>query len=292
MGAYKDTLDIKLTDACNGDCAFCIEKGGKLSDASDVQSFIDKVKGINPRSVLVLGGEPFVYPKLVEFIQGISNREIFITTNGSGLKNKRIVEQLAPCLTALNISLMHYDMVKHTEVTKVVLKPYHIGEAIEILHKYHVSVRINVLLLKGYMDNIEDCKKMIDFAEFLGADDIRFSEVQNQPDMYVDAKLIFKGLNANPYVDGCEQVLSNNKIKVIVKQTCGLVNCNKKDGITVSNTTRANFVNAGVLYPDLLHSPDGWVVKNSDPDCHSTGCHKTTSSGGCSYVPSRSSGGC
>lgn len=167
MGAYKDPLDIKLTDACNGDCGFCIEKGGKLSDSASVETFIEKVKSINPKSVLVLGGEPFIYPKLAEFIEGISGRKIFITTNGSRLKDKTLLERIAPHLTAVNISLMFCGMEKHFNATKVKLNPTDIKEGIEILQKHGVSVRINSILLKGYLDKqqISDAARLAGYAK-------------------------------------------------------------------------------------------------------------------------------
>lgn len=274
MGAYKDTLDIKLTDACNGDCGFCIEKGGKLSDSAPVETFIAKVKSINPKSVLVLGGEPFIYPKLAEFIEGISGRKIFITTNGSRLKDKTLLERIAPHLTAVNISLMFWGMERHFDATKVKLNPTDIKEGIEILKKHGVSVRINAILLKGYLDNTEDCNTMIDFSKWLGANDIRFSEVQEQPEMFVDAKEIFTGLNDNPYFEGCEQKLKYDGINVFVKQTCGLVNPKKYDGLVPSVNNcgggGCNYKKEGVLYPDLVHSVTGWI-SNTSFGCHGSG---------------------
>ena len=277
MGAFKDTLDIKLTDACNGNCGFCVENGGKLSNSVPVKTLIEKVKTINPKSVLVLGGEPFIYPHLVEFIEGISGREIFLTTNGSGLKNKDIVEKIAPHLKAINISLMHFSMDKHFELTNVRLNPTEIKESIEILHKSNVSVRINSILLPNYLDNFDDCSSMIEFSKYLGADDIRFSEVQEQPDMFIDSKNIFSGLNKNPFVDGCEQKLDFKGINVYVKQVCGFVNSKKNDNFNFVGgcgeviTNPCGYKKEGVLYPDLTHSISGWI-NNNQFGCHG-GCH-------------------
>lgn len=287
MGKYKDTLDIKLLDACNGDCKFCIEKGGKLSDAAPVDEFINKVKSINPKSVLVLGGEPFIYPHLAEFIDGIKGREIFITTNGSKLKDSELLESIAPHLTAVNVSLMHYSMEKHFEMTKVRLVPEEIKNGISILQKHGVSVRINSILLKDLIETKTDVEDMIEFAKYLGADDIRFSEVQEQPDMFVDGKDMFDNLNSNPYTQGCEQKLSQDGINVIVKQTCGLVNNKKLDGLTLDTINNCGsgsgggsgcrYQKEGVLYPDLVHSRVGWISNNNNFGCHGSGpispCH-------------------
>ncbi|MDP3758178.1 MAG: radical SAM protein, partial [Candidatus Daviesbacteria bacterium] len=101
MGAYN-TLDIKLTDKCNGNCAFCIEDGGRLSKEAKLNYLINKVNDVNPSSVLILGGEPTLYKELPEFLEGISGREIYMTTNGSRLNNSDLVKKISKNLTALN----------------------------------------------------------------------------------------------------------------------------------------------------------------------------------------------
>jgi len=302
MGFYKDTLDIKLTDICNGDCFFCIEKGGKLSKSVSVNDFINKVNLLNPKSVLLLGGEPFLYPYIEQFIKGISPRKIYITTNGSKLNNLNLLSNIATYLTAVNVSLMHFSMVKHYEITKLKLNIDEIRKGISLLRKEGVSIRINTLLLPGYLDNANDCNTMIEFAKYFGANDIRFSEVQDQPDMFVDAKTIFNGLNKNPYVDGCEQELNYKRIRVFIKQTCSCVNSKKEDNLFIENngchgasintchrdynchgpsintdTCHQNYsgcnsvVKQGVLYPDLTHLST-WASKNKKFGCHGS-CH-------------------
>jgi len=266
-GAFKDTLDIKLTDSCNGNCKFCIERGGKSSKPANVRDLIEKVKSIDPRSVLILGGEPFLYPKLAEFLEGISGRQIFITTNGSKLKDKRLIKSVSPYLTAVNISIMHFGMEKHFEISGIRINPIDIKESISILKEHCVSVRINTILLKSYLDNKNDCDTMIEFAKWLNVNDIRFSEVQNYPDMFVDAKIIFKGLNKNPYVEGCEQKISENGINVFIKQTCSLVNNKKKDGLKYLSDGCGKgclYLKEGVLYPDLAYSKSGWLKNGAN----------------------------
>jgi molybdenum cofactor biosynthesis enzyme MoaA len=305
MGFYKDTLDIKLTDVCNGNCSFCIEKGGKQSKAVSVDNFVNKINSINPNSVLLLGGEPFLYPHLEKFLKGISPRKIYITTNGSKLYDKDLLNKISPYLTAVNISLMHYSMDKHHEVTNIKLNINEIKEGTSILRKEGVSVRINSLLLPGYLDNTNDCNTMIEFAKYVGANDIRFSEVQDKPEMFVDAKTIFNGLNKNPYIDGCEQELDYKRIRVFIKQTCSCVNPKKEDNLYIKNISchgssnteschenkgchynlpnidkchgsksygscNAN-IKQGVLYPDLTHLST-CASKDKKFNCHG-GCH-------------------
>jgi len=207
MGAYGNTLDIKITDECNGKCRFCIETGGKKSKSKPVEDLIKAVEVVNPSSVLILGGEPTMYPDLVKLLKNIQqkDRKIFLTTNGSSLYNFALMGVLGEFLDGINISLHHYDLDINYKVTGIDLEYMEIQEAIKILHKGKTQVRINSLLLKGYLDNFDDCWDMADFAGELKADWIRFSEVQQCPSMYVDARTIFDDLTDNPFVDGCEQ---------------------------------------------------------------------------------------
>lgn len=279
MGAYN-TLDIKLTDKCNGSCAFCIEKGGRLSKESELNYLINKVNTINPKSVLILGGEPFMYKKLPEFLEGISGREIYITTNGSGLQDSNLVKKISKNLTALNISLMHYGMEKHYEVTNVKLNSDDLKNSISILRENNVNVRINSILLKDYLDNFSDCETMAKYSKSLNANSIRFSEVQDYPELFVDASKIFKGITQNPFFDGCEQKINLvGGIESSVKVTCGFVNPLKSKPVIQNSFSCHGGCHGGpseetlgVLYPDSFHSKKGWISKKNKDNCHG-GCH-------------------
>jgi pyruvate-formate lyase-activating enzyme len=281
MGGYGKTLDVKLTDACNGKCPFCIERGGKKSKAKDCDKLISAVNTLDPEAVLVLGGEPFQYPKLVEFLQGIKKdgRKVFLTTNGvalSEMSGKEIVN-VAKCLTSINISLQHYDMDKHAELLGQKINLAELKVAIDILRENGCKVRINALLLKGYLDNFDDCLIMVKMMQ--GADWIRFSEVQNFPKLFVDARDIFPGITSNPFTDGCEEDVNMGRglvIKCSVKVTCGLIDSNKP-----MPKTKDTFTKATVLYPDTTVSK-GWIA--SEPSCHgrsARGCHGHSNGRGC-----------
>jgi molybdenum cofactor biosynthesis enzyme MoaA len=271
-GKYKDTLDIKLTDICNGTCPFCIEKGGRKSQAIDVERLIDAVRTINPLSVLVLGGEPFLYNELQKFLAGIAPRLVYITTNGSKLYDLELVKNVAKHITGINISLMHYDMKLHKELTGIDLKLDSLAQAIEVFKNVGVKVRINVNLVAGYLDNREDVLHMVSFAKILGADEVRFAELQNCPEYYVDATTIFDNISNEPCKEGCEKRIIVNGVSVVVRTTCGYVNPDKplpKEEIPIIKRE-------GVMYPDAKVF-EGWLKPNSDVfggNCHNNNsCH-------------------
>lgn len=123
---------------------------------------------------------------------------------------------------------------------------------------------------------------MIKFVKLLGANSIRFNELQDAEDMYVDARNIFDNLTDNPYCDGCVQTIKGYSLEVGVKMTCGVVNKLKP---TVARTEEPKYTTK-VVYPSSEVS-NGWrttrlpsdnrhsVSRSYDGGCHqvSRGCH-------------------
>lgn len=149
-------------------------------------------------------------------------------------------------------------------------------QAIKVLKAQNCTVRINCNLVKGYIDSRRAVGKMVAQAEFLHADELRFAELQNSPDEFVDAYAIFEGLPEDPYSEGCEvDVFARQKqrnpyaMKVRLKLTCGRVNPLRKPVLSTPERTGKT----RVLYPNGRIT-SGWV--NSFGDCHSVdanGCH-------------------
>jgi molybdenum cofactor biosynthesis enzyme MoaA len=267
MGKYGKCLDVKITNTCNGKCPFCIEKDGYAPQEVSVQELIKATNLLTDyKKVLILGGEPFLYPYLEQYLIGISpyKDEIYITTNGSAF-NFDNLGNIAKRLKTVNISLMHYDLNKNATLVGPKIKLSNLVRAIEVFQDNNVSVRINVNLIKGYIDTKEKIDKMIAFAKTIQANSIRFAELQGCPGLYVSAEDLFENIHKNPYCEGCEQAILGYDIDVNVRLTCGIVNCLKsKIHIRKKKPTK-------VLYPNSIIS-NGW--KNVSGDCHSSnGCH-------------------
>lgn len=225
-GRYGKCLDVKITNECNGHCAFCIEKNGYCPKPAPVETLIAATMAQEDyQKVLVLGGEPFLYKDLRRYLKGIrSKQEVYITTNGSML-NAKTAAQVAKYITAINISVHHYDEEMNAAVYGLHIPFSPIAEAIGVFRKAGVRVRINTNLVKGILSDPSGVDKMILLAEAMGADEVRFAELQYCPELYVPASSIFSGLPSDPFQHGCEVVLSGDEgIKTIVRQACGLVN--------------------------------------------------------------------
>ena len=268
MGGYGKCLDVKITNSCNAACQFCIERGGYSPSAASVEDLITSaVNEKDYQTVLVLGGEPLMYPYLETYLKGIRpfKKEIYITTNGS-LLTEEMAAMLAKYLDGINVSVHHYTELLNDAVYRTAHVSFdQLKRAIAVLHTAEVPVRFNTNLVAGYIDTAKKARSMISFASQMGVDEIRFSELQDNGDSYVDARNLFDGLTSNPYCDGCEQTIGTTPIKVRVKMTCGCVNPRKAPIAREEETPE----HCRVQYPDATVAP-GWV--GTTPE-EVVGCH-------------------
>jgi pyruvate-formate lyase-activating enzyme len=273
-GKYGKTLDLKLTNKCNGKCPFCIEQGGYApKELDDPKKMADIINAKDIKTLLVLGGEPLLYPKIIELLSYIrKDLDIFMTTNGS-LLTPELGKALSPYLKGMNISLHHSTSSKNMELTKVEL-PEEGAILYKAIHAFGVDkVRINCNLVKGYVDSDAEVKKMIELCKKMGIKRIRFAELQNCPAMYVDARTIFPDLPDNPFVDGCEQEYKREDgITVTVRETCGITDPTK---CPVINPVGRN-AQTQIMYPNG-QTTDRWVEQDME-SMHglspvSNGCH-------------------
>lgn len=280
-GFYGKCLDVKIVNACNGKCRFCIEAGGYQPRVAPVKRLINATNALTDyQKVLILGGEPFLYHALLEYLEGIRDKqEIYITTNGT-LFHLWPSERIAEYLTAINISIHHYSQPINAAVVGTTADFIDIYEAIKVFKANGVRIRINTNLIKGVLRDKSDIQMMISAAQNLGADEIRFAELQYCPELFVSAESLFGDLTElsdDPFTLGCEHLaFADGGFKVWVRQACGLVNPHRAEPLC---PTRAGS-QTKVLYPDGMVS-DGWLQGGitSSPGGQSTKkrvyyCHK------------------
>lgn len=287
-GGYGNCLDVKITNACNARCAFCIEKDGYNPEPAPVKELALATIQDKSDTVLILGGEPTLYPDLIEYLKLIRpwKERIYLTTNGSQLTPPyTLAKEMAKYLDGINISIHHYseylnDSVYDSENCLISFR--FLKKAIGVFHESDVRVRFNTNLVRGILDSKQDVERMIAFAAHMGADEIRFAELQNSEDLWVDAKQFFPTLPDNPFEDGCECEVPNELgITVRVKTTCGRVN-RKRPPVNEEPVRTGGETH--VLYANAQVSP-GWLTNKescsgcegkSTADCHCGGCHGPT----------------
>ena len=226
-GIYGKCLNIKIINNCNGACYFCIEKDGYKPKPVDVNTIITKANELKDyQTVLILGGEPFLYPHLIELVKGLKKKEIYITTNGTCFDQVDIVK-LSKYISGINISIHSFLEDDIKIIMKKNIKFDELSRFIHVFQSNNVTVRLNTLLLKSGINSKEKMHQMIAFAKKMNIEWIRFSELQFENEGFVAAKDIFDGIYDDPYNCGCNQNLIIDGFNVTVRQSCGIVSLMK-----------------------------------------------------------------
>ena len=108
---------IEITNTCNLKCKMCGQRGdhGYFNDPDSKMwkknlpieewtKFIDNIKSFNPMIVL-RGGEPLLYPQIVEFMQYVKESNLYLIMDTNGTQMKRYAYELAKYIDHINISI-------------------------------------------------------------------------------------------------------------------------------------------------------------------------------------------
>lgn len=228
-GRFADWLEVMLWPECNGSCEWCVEKGGyHPENHASWREIADKALATQRRNIVLLGGEPTLYPDLDKIINSLAGvRNLYITTNGSLLTKEFVQNKMLFTLAGINISIHHYDMDRNKAITGIFLEIDILKDAIVKLREHNVNVRFNCNLIKGEIDSRDSIYKYIEFARNMGANDIRLAELRGANGEFVDLAVVFDhdfGLNDEPFTQGCNREATINGMKVSLRQMCGLQN--------------------------------------------------------------------
>ncbi|KKM96432.1 hypothetical protein LCGC14_1178110 [marine sediment metagenome] len=103
------SLSLHLTNECNLNCDFCYIKNIDKTKQLDYSKLIKFIQVIEPKSVLLTGGEPCLYPYMYYLIAYLfeHNIKIGMFTNGIYLKHINIKDYLHH-FDWLRVSINHY----------------------------------------------------------------------------------------------------------------------------------------------------------------------------------------
>jgi molybdenum cofactor biosynthesis enzyme MoaA len=190
--------------ACQARCPFCVAhmtpKNGIGSKAPDInwRNFKKACQfardGGCSTAMITSKGEPTIFPDQVsEFLQNLAPFNfpvIELQTNGlliaDGPGNKVTDQHLTDWynagLTTVAISVSHYDADKNKEIYMAGKKDYmDLPALIAKLHRFGFSVRLAVVMVKGYIDSVAEVEKMIAFAQANKVEQLTFRPV-TKPD--------------------------------------------------------------------------------------------------------------
>jgi radical SAM protein with 4Fe4S-binding SPASM domain len=85
------SMEIEFSRACNFRCAYCYQEertpGENELGREEIRQIILQARDLGARKIIILGGEPTIYPYLVEMLRflGQLGMQIELFTNGSGV---------------------------------------------------------------------------------------------------------------------------------------------------------------------------------------------------------------
>ena len=126
-GREMSYLRLAVTDRCNLRCTYCMPAEGiaylpekKLLSWEEMLRIVHVLNQLGIRKVRITGGEPFVRPGLMEFLQElakIENLENCLTTNGVLLEN-HLDSLLNLGIKNVNLSLDSLDSERFFKITR------------------------------------------------------------------------------------------------------------------------------------------------------------------------------
>jgi organic radical activating enzyme len=91
-----------IHNACNFSCSYCSDyhRNGSLRWPQDWTPYLELIKKQKKRTkyvhIEILGGEPTLWPKFYEFIEAVSDENVFVEWGTNGSRTLRYWEQLKP----------------------------------------------------------------------------------------------------------------------------------------------------------------------------------------------------
>jgi MoaA/NifB/PqqE/SkfB family radical SAM enzyme len=267
-GNNYNLLNIKLLNSCNGKCEFCIAAGTPFKKSTNAQKFIDTANSMTKFSrVDVLGGEPTLYPNLVEVLKGIRpyKKEIGIISNGSNLK---ILKECIPYLDTVTLSIHSFNYDKNST-------GIHIDEKeLKDLNKNKGNAEIisASVITDKTVSNLEEIKSYAIKAKKLGFSAIKLMELvtSNENVNFIDLQdlLIKFGIHQkNATLRGCffelPELSKYLEIKTYIKLCCPFNNVFKAKNFGIPNNIEYQHDYMNVIQPDCSVT-DSWVYDSFD----------------------------
>ncbi len=180
-----ETVNFYPTDRCNLKCSMCFERLREPRPEmriADWQRIIDELKRFQPR-IHLSGGEPFLYPHIIELLSHIKARNLFlvITTNGTFL-NKYANDIVASGVNRIHISIDGPEKV-HDRIRGVTGTFKRIMEGLKRIKELRKSSRLPIIRINS-MINLTDpaaMQEVIKIACNIDADSVQF-----QHPFYID----------------------------------------------------------------------------------------------------------
>ena len=171
-------LNIELTDLCPLNCPYCYKDLSQTNeiDFSVLVNTINTFKKNGGSYILLSGGEPLLYTRLIDVIHTCSELSLktALSTSGFGLKRDLLRQIIDAGLNDLFISLNSTDKA----INACSRDGYEYAmEAINLCESVGISFKLNTVVRKENLPHLED---LIQYAKEKGAKGIDL--LMNKPD--------------------------------------------------------------------------------------------------------------
>lgn len=290
-------IEIKPATGCNLNCIYCSVDEGK--DGKWVQDFVidpdyiveefEKLvefKDCDVEAHIGTQGEPFLYPKIVELIKGLSSIKrvttISLDTNGTLMTEKLVDELEQAGLTRVNMSINAMDAELAEKIAGI---SYNLDHVLKISE--YISKKMELLIAPVWIPTIndEEIPKLIEFAKKLdvrigiqnflfyrfGRNPVKeaswdkFNRWMKELEAKHDVKLLFSEEDFSikktkklprPFKKGeiikaevvCDGRAKGEKIAVAENRTITVPKCNKKGRIKIKITRAKHNVFYGLCF--------------------------------------------
>lgn len=174
-----ETFWINVTDACNNRCVWCYEKDNACKDSFmelDVaKKIISSMAHNKAEECVIIGGEPTLYPYLIEVIEYAKSfaLKVFIVSNGRFPNNLSLLDSLAMSgVDAINISLHGWDQASYEKYTGSRNGFTEACNTIFELKKKNVSIGTSFVLSDPVKHNLSE---IISSFAIMGIESIEFN---------------------------------------------------------------------------------------------------------------------
>lgn len=238
----KYKINIHVLEACNFRCQQCFSKFGtkKLLPVEGWKKIIDNcIAGANVAEFNIAGGEPMLYPGLVELVQYIRDKgvKVSLITNGS-LMDEEWVKKYAGMFDTIGFSVDSINDETNRKIGRCdrnekTIPAGRIVELCELIRKYAPGCRIKINTVVSALNKDE---VMSDFIDEVAAD--RWKILRMKPFQYGS----FSNIDIQVSDEEFEEFVDRNKDRI-----------GKEDGV-IAETGIETAKREVVVEPDMKAS--------------------------------------
>ncbi|MCL2712550.1 MAG: viperin family antiviral radical SAM protein [Methanomassiliicoccaceae archaeon] len=148
------SANIHVTGICNYRCKFCFAKSfsRKIMTPEQWRPYLTLLKEKKITKINVVGGEPFLYPHLMELCKLIKSMGfvVSVVTNGSRI-DRELVKRMVGIVDWIGLSVDSPDEGVEKVVGRHASDVNHIENVIKVanlIHKHGIKVKLNITVIR------------------------------------------------------------------------------------------------------------------------------------------------